>query len=56
VGVACNNNGGVSGPAFTDNALWMSATSPADINLVQASSCLIGTKFNVHVNHARFMS
>ena len=34
VGVVCNNNGEVSGVPFTDIALWMSATSPADVTLV----------------------
>jgi len=34
VGVACDNNVEVSGLAFTDSALWMSATSTADVTPV----------------------
>jgi len=34
VGVAFNDNSDVSGLAFTDNALWISATSPADVTPV----------------------
>ena len=34
VGIACDNNGEVSGLAFTDSAVWMSATSPADVTPV----------------------
>ena len=33
VGVAFNNNADVSGLAFTDIALWMSAASPVDVAL-----------------------
>ena len=34
VGVTCDNNAEESGLAFTDNAFWMSSTSPADVTMI----------------------
>ena len=38
VGADCDRNADVSGLAFTDNALCVSARSPADITVVKANS------------------